>query len=183
MHPPTPKKDAPPKKRSKKKKALATGATIPPKSNGLHPGGRPSKLSPEITQLLSESIADGLTDAQAAALADISEDTLSDWRKNPEFLRAIQKSDALRTLDRLALIRSGKNGWPGMAWFMERRYPKLWAAPHVQLNPQVNVQVNNTTNTTNVLSANADALRQLLSGPALADDVAGLPAPTPDDVP
>jgi hypothetical protein len=178
MHPPTPKKDAPHKKRSKKKKALAT---VPPKSNGLHPGGRPSKQSPQTIDTLAQCVADGLTDEESASIAGIDDLTLTRWRKQPEFCRAIRLASALRTQKRLKRIEYGERGWQGTAWFLERREPARFARPEIQ--SQVNVQVNNTTNTTNVLSANADALRQLLSSPALADDSTGLPAPTPDDVP
>jgi hypothetical protein len=77
--------------------------------------GRPSKRTPEIVTLISECIADGLTDEEAAAIAGINPDTLTRWRKDPVFSGAIKKATALRLRKRLARIEAGEPGWQGTA--------------------------------------------------------------------
>lgn len=98
---------------------------------GRNGEGRPSKRSPAIVTLISEAIADGLTDEEAAAIADIDPDTLTQWRKVPEFSGAIKKATAIRLRKRLARIEAGEPGWQGVAWALERIYPTRFARPEV----------------------------------------------------
>jgi transposase len=99
-----------------------------------HPGGRPTKRTPEITARIVEAISYGLTDEEAAALVGIDDDTLTQWRKIPEFSGAIKTAVATRQLTRLKRIDAGEPGWQGTAWAMERQYPERFARPEVQFN-------------------------------------------------
>ena len=98
-----------------------------------HPGGRPSKRTPEITDKICDAISYGLTDEEVAAMVGIDDSTLTCWKKIPEFSGAIKKAVALRKLDRLKRIEKGEPGWQGTAWAMERMYPKEFSRPEVQL--------------------------------------------------
>jgi hypothetical protein len=50
-----------------------------------HPGGRPTKRTPEITDQICEAISYGLTDEEVAAMVGIDDSTLTCWKKIPEF--------------------------------------------------------------------------------------------------
>jgi Bacteriophage CII protein len=76
-----------------------------------HPGGRPTKRTPEITDQISEAISYGLTDEEVAAMVGIDDSTLTRWKKDPEFCGAIKRAVAMRKLDRLKRIESGAIGW------------------------------------------------------------------------
>jgi integrase len=56
-----------------------------------HPGGRPTKRTPEITDQICEAISYGLTDEEVAAMVGIDDSTLTRWKKDPEFCGAIKK--------------------------------------------------------------------------------------------
>jgi hypothetical protein len=51
--------------------------------------GRPSKRTPEVVAIIAAAIASGLTDREAGILAGIRHDTMTEWRKDPEFSEAI----------------------------------------------------------------------------------------------
>ena len=59
--------------------------------------GRPTKRSPEVVRKIADAISRGLNDDEAAAIAGISDLTLTTWRKDPEFLRLIKSATSQRT--------------------------------------------------------------------------------------
>ena len=63
--------------------------------------GRPTKRTTEVVTRIAEAIAIGLTDEEAGLLAGINPDTMSEWRKDPEFSGAIKRATAERLLMRL----------------------------------------------------------------------------------
>ena len=93
--------------------------------------GRPNKRTPEVVAKIAEAIAIGLTDEEASLLAGINSDTMTEWRKDPEFSGAIKKATAQRLLLRLERIEAGEQGWQGTAWALERLYPHRFARPEV----------------------------------------------------
>ena len=93
--------------------------------------GRPTKRTPEVVAKIAAAIAIGLTDEEAAVLAGINPDTMTEWRKDPEFSGAIKKATAQRLLLRLERIEAGEPGWQGTAWALERLYPYRLARPEV----------------------------------------------------
>ena len=93
--------------------------------------GRPTKRTPEVVGKIAEAIAIGLTDEEASLLAGIDPDTMTEWRKDPEFSGAIKRATAERLLLRLVRIEAGEQGWQGTAWALERLYPHRFARPEV----------------------------------------------------
>ena len=93
--------------------------------------GRPTKRTPEVVAKIAEAVAIGLTDEEAALLAGINPDTMTEWRKDPEFSGAIKRATAERLLMRLERIEAGEQGWQGTAWALERLYPHRFARPEV----------------------------------------------------
>jgi hypothetical protein len=93
--------------------------------------GRPTKRTPEVVAKIAEAIAIGLTDEEASLLAAIDPDTMTEWRKDPEFSGAVKKATAQRLLLRLERIEAGVPGWQDTAWALERLYPARFARPEV----------------------------------------------------
>jgi hypothetical protein len=117
--------------------------TLPPRSNGKHPGGRPTKRTPQLVKRLANAIAQGLPDAQACDMVRISVDTLWAWKHDPEFKEfseVIKQAVAKRLFKRLERIDAGEPGWQGAAWIVERRLPQDFCKPEVQLTQTVLVQ-------------------------------------------
>jgi hypothetical protein len=112
--------------------------TLPARSNGKHPGGRPTKRTPTLVARIAEAISSGLSDEFVAALVGIDAPTLSEWRHDREFSEAIKSAEAARLQKRLARIEAGEPGWQGTAWFLERRYPREFSRPELQFNQQIN---------------------------------------------
>lgn len=115
-------------------------ATLPARSNGKHPGGRPTKCTPEMADRIAEAISYGLTNEDAACLVQVSDETLENWLRKPQFFGVIKRAVVERKLFRLKRIEAGEEGWPGTAWCMERQYPREWSRPDIQFNQQINVQ-------------------------------------------
>ena len=61
---------------------------------GRHGEGRPTKRTPEVVATIRGAIAIGLTDEEASLLAGIHPDTMTEWRKDPEFSEAIKRASA-----------------------------------------------------------------------------------------
>ena len=102
--------------------------------------GRPTKCTPEITAQIADAIADGLNDQFVCDLVRIDVQTLCDWRNTrPEFAHAIKSEEAARLQKRLRRIQAGEDGWQGTAWFVERKYPREWSRPELQINQQFNI--------------------------------------------
>ena len=118
--------------RKAKKLRFKVLAPVAPESR--HPGGRPTKRTPEITARIAEAISFGITNEEAAAIVGIDDDTLTEWNKIPEFSGAIKSAVAIRKLSRLKRIEAGESGWQGTAWALERQYPERFARPEIQLS-------------------------------------------------
>ena len=101
--------------------------------------GRPAKRTPEVVAKIAEAVAIGLTDEEATLLAGINPDTMTEWRKDPEFSGAIKRATAQRLLLRLERIESGEQGWQGTAWALEGLHPSRFARPEAQFAQQINV--------------------------------------------
>jgi hypothetical protein len=84
-----------------------------------------------VVAAIAQAIAQGLTDREAGLLAGVRHDTMTEWRKDPEFSEAIEKATAERLLLRLNRIEAGEQGWQGTAWALERIYPHRFARPEV----------------------------------------------------
>jgi hypothetical protein len=106
-----------------------------------HPGGRPSKRTPQLTTTICEGLAMGLNNSEVAARAKISTDTLNRWLQIEEFADAVAAAMAERKFKRLQAIESGKNGWQSICWILERAEPMRYGRPEVtlQMNSQINI--------------------------------------------
>jgi transposase len=96
---------------------------------------RPSKLTPNITQLIGENVALGIPYALAASSAGITDQTFNDWMKKGknstsgeyfQFSQYIEKCNAdgaLKCLQRLNEAAEAGDTRICM-WILERRFPE-----------------------------------------------------------
>jgi hypothetical protein len=99
--------------------------------------GRPTKRTAEVIAKIAQAVAIGLTDEEASLLAGVNPDTMSEWRKDPEFSGAIKKATAQRLLLRLKRIEAGEQGWQGIAWALERLSVARFSESPAQANEDV----------------------------------------------
>ena len=79
------------------------GLALGTAARGRRGEGRPTKRTPEVVAAIAQAIAQGLTDREAGLLAGIRHDTITEWRKDPEFSEAIERATAQRLLARLGI--------------------------------------------------------------------------------
>lgn len=99
--------------------------------------GRPSKLNEELIEKMREALLVGLPVTSCCDLVCISQPCYNDWMRQGEqdadagieslfstFYLVIKKSRVEFEMNCLADIRSGRPGWQGAAWVLERTNPK-----------------------------------------------------------
>ena len=105
-------------------------------NNGKHPGGRPTKLTPERQEKIVNAIAAGNFFVTAAAYAGIDYETFRAWilrgekttsGKYYEFQKAVKDAEARCETAIVAQWRKHvPDNWIAGAAFLERRYPDRW---------------------------------------------------------
>jgi hypothetical protein len=111
----------------------------------MHPGGRPTKLTPEAVKQIAEAFLYGFTDEETALLAGMDVRTIERARRGT-FCREIKRAEVARKALYIRRITEGKRAdWARWAWFLERRFPLQFAKPEIQLSVNTtNQTVNNT---------------------------------------
>lgn len=99
-------------------------------------GGRPTKLTPELQELLCRIISEGNYLETACAIAGIRRQTVRNWMRTGarqkrgakrEFLDAIKKAFATAEAKNVRIIATAASEqWTAAAWMLERKYPKRW---------------------------------------------------------
>ncbi len=99
---------------------------------------KPYKMTPERVQIITEALADGLTQKEASMLAGIDEDTLCNWkRNNSDFSDKVAKS-AIQYKQKLlkTIVKAGERNWKASAWLLERKYKKEFSLnPYFEKDP------------------------------------------------
>lgn len=124
---------------------------------------RPTKLTPERQERLTEAIAQGMHYETACQIAGIDYSTLRKWMqrgqdelsgKFSEFFEAVTRAEADAEAHAVEIWRAAMpNDWRAAQVFLERRYPQRWGRQtRVDLNQEGHIQVNHTVDTQ---SANA----------------------------
>ncbi len=107
-------------------------------------GGRPTTLTPEITEQICARIAVGNFFSTACELAGIPETTARQWLRNGQgknkgrkgnnareyvqFAQAIKSADALcEAVMVQEMQKAGKGDWKFHLAFLERRFPERWS--------------------------------------------------------
>lgn len=105
--------------------------TPPTNGNGKNKGGRPTKLTPQVIDIIERCLRAGLTYERAAIVAGVSYSQFGAWKaKKPWFSAAVKKAEAEGQLYHLDKIRKATS-WQASAWFLERKYPHEWARTEI----------------------------------------------------
>ena len=101
------------------------------------PGGRPSKLTPDVEKKLVDAVRAGNSREAAAKVSGISEATFYNWLSQGreakrgrflEFLEAIKKAEGEAEQKAMSrIVEAGQKHWQATAWWLERKYPNRWA--------------------------------------------------------
>lgn len=85
-----------------------------------------NKASVERLTIILQAIADGLTYADAAKLAGVDQDTITNWKKiSSEFSEEIEKMEIQFKREQVDTIRkASKRNWTASAWLLERKFPE-----------------------------------------------------------
>jgi transposase-like protein len=100
--------------------------------------GRPPKFTADVQQQIVRFVAEGNYLEVACRAAGVTPQLVRYYRKKwqdgdpsaaqfDDFFAALEKALAIAEVASVRDIRSGRPGWQGQAWFMERRYSKRWA--------------------------------------------------------
>lgn len=85
------------------------------------------KYTQKTVNIVLRAISKGLSQKDAAALAGISEDTLSRWKKEKvDFADKIRQKEITFKQKNIDVIRkTGEDkSWQAAAWLLERKYPE-----------------------------------------------------------
>ena len=115
----------------------------------LMPAGRPKAITKAIEKTIAELFWLAFTDEQVALFTGINVSTIQRARAGT-FCIAIKRAEIRREMIYRKKIWSGKEGWQGAAWSMERKYPGQFSRPEIQL--QINT-TNQTVNNTLIVTA------------------------------
>lgn len=94
--------------------------------------GRPSKVSPEVTERFVQAVQIGATYDIACKYAGISYQTLCNWRERKEaefveFFEALTRAEGVAVIKWLAVLeKHGEATGQWAAWKLERRYPETF---------------------------------------------------------
>ena len=103
--------------------------------------GRPSKLTPDVLELLVQMLRAGNYVGVSCHAARISRRTFSDWMKRgrsnapedsiyAEFRDRVEQARAEGEVRNVTSIASAaRESWQAAAWLLERQYPERWGRP------------------------------------------------------
>jgi transcriptional regulator with XRE-family HTH domain len=85
---------------------------------------RKNKATDARLHIILESISRGYSQRDAARLAGISEDTISNWKKDSDFSEQMEQKELEYKYSLLKTIQdAGQKSWQACAWILERKYP------------------------------------------------------------
>ncbi len=99
-------------------------------------GGRPSKRTPRNAKLICDGLARGLPFTHACAVARVSLETFSSWRKNDEaFRQRVERAIAQGVDARLKKIEAASEAgdWRASAWLLEHCQPEHFAKNRLEV--------------------------------------------------
>lgn len=104
---------------------MTAAETVSPKN-----GGRPTKRTPELEEVILRAIAAGLRPGVAAEVGGVDRTTFERWRKaDADFAQTIESAEATFEMHNLQRItRASSRTWKAAAWILERRFPERWGA-------------------------------------------------------
>jgi hypothetical protein len=83
-----------------------------------------SKATPKTIKIILDAIRSGTSQRDASALAGISEDTLSLWKRDSDFSEQMRQKEVQFKMDQVKVIeKAAQKSWQAAAWLLERKYP------------------------------------------------------------
>jgi hypothetical protein len=84
-----------------------------------------NKATPKTIKIILDAIRSGASQRDASALAGISEDTLSLWkRQDSDFSEQMRQKEIGFKTDQVKIIqKAAQRSWQAAAWLLERKYP------------------------------------------------------------
>lgn len=123
------------------------------------PAGRPTVLTKDKIAQVAEALLYGLSDAEIALMIGVHTKTIERARAG-KFCLEIKKAELSRKMIYIRRITEGKRpDWARWAWFLERRFPKEFSKPEIQLAVQNNLSLN--TLSINITSGEAKQIEQI----------------------
>lgn len=109
--------------------------------------GRPSKLSRDITQIITQNLQLGMTLSDAAVLAGVCRSTIHRWRERGEkdaadgrsteyaaFCNDLLRAEIKGKQSLLAVVRSAaKTDWKAARWLLQCKYPDEYSSKAIDL--------------------------------------------------
>lgn len=101
-------------------------------------------LTPELIETIALNVASCAPLKDCAQAAGISRETLDEWLRRADDPRepdpiyrslaeSVARARSTAVVGMAATARSGRKGWQGSAWLLERRYPEEFGPPKRQL--------------------------------------------------
>lgn len=123
-----------------------------------HPGGRPTRMTPETIQKLEDAFAIGCPDTEACLYANIARQTLLNYEKrHPEF---IDRKERLKNSPTLQARRTVVAALPSdvntAKWLLEKKDPDLRPATKVEHSGEIEVTDSTQERSPEELKALAD---------------------------
>lgn len=86
------------------------------------------KYSKVVINRIKEALELGLTQKEAANIANITQETFYTWmREKPEFSELVKSAlDNGKAEHLLNIKRAGQTQWQASAWWLERKFPQEW---------------------------------------------------------
>src|ERR1044071_3069245 len=116
---------------------------LPVNNNGQDKGGRPTKYTPRLVELLLAALADGLNKTQACKAVGIGVSTLSDWLDRfSELSGQVEQAREQARQKALAGIKSAGQGgdWRGGGRFFKYSFPADYKQPGTKIDLTANAQ-------------------------------------------
>jgi hypothetical protein len=83
-----------------------------------------NKATPKTLKIILDAIRSGASQRDASALAGISEDTLSLWKRDSDFSEQMRQKEVQFKMDQVKVVeRAAQKSWQAAAWLLERKYP------------------------------------------------------------
>lgn len=96
-----------------------------------------SKATPKTIKIILDAIRSGASQRDASALAGISEDTLSIWKRDSDFSEQMRQKEIEYKMEHIKIIKeASKKTWQAAAWWLERRYPSEYTNKVRVENPE-----------------------------------------------
>ncbi len=105
-----------------------------------------TKATQKTINIILDAISDGLTQREAAILAGISEDTISNWKgQDSDFSEQIrQKQIECKRKHLKNIEKASETNWKASVWWLERKYPDEFS-PNNKVKLETNIQLDELT--------------------------------------